>query len=344
MLPPSYKDATEGARPGDVSVRVVDEPMDAKGFKKSYELGKQLGVGNFAVVVVGTHLATREEYAVKCIVKQPENHHQEADLIQEITILQRLKNHPNITGIHQFFLHEKKFYYVVVEYMKGGELFDRIVAKAGYNEKEARELCRILLDTVNYMHENHIVHRDLKPENLLLTSHSDDASVKIADFGLARSVADGSVNDACGTPAFVAPEILRHDPYRTEPDMWSVGVIIYTLLSGTYPFQDYDQRRLYRKIRAGVFNFHERYWSGVSDEAKNLIKKLLTVNQAERYTAAQALTHPWMLKRDVDLLARNLDDNLHVFKVTNAKRKLLAAVHSVRLAQRFADVGGLDEW
>lgn len=331
----------KGVTVSSVVVKEVVPPMEARGFRRTYEVGKRLGQGNFAICVVGTHHVSRKEYAIKCIVKKSCNK-QEEKVKREIFILDKLKEYPNITQIKQYFLKDSKFYYIVSELMKGGELFDRIVKKTSYNENEAREVCRILLDAVGYMHGMGIVHRDLKPENLLLTSQSDDASIKIADFGLARSVADGPVTDLCGTPAFMSPELLRNVPYTTEPDMWSVGVIIYVLLSGTYPFQEYNRKLLWTKIRKAQFRFPDSRWAEVSEEAKDLIKHLLVVDQKERYTAAEALNHPWMLKRAGELTSRDLSGNLHAFKVSNTKRKLLAAIHSIMLAKRFAEAGGLD--
>ncbi|CAN0434722.1 unnamed protein product, partial [Discosporangium mesarthrocarpum] len=140
--------------------------------------------------------------------------------------------------------------------------------QAYYNEKEARDLCRIMLGAIKYCHDRGIVHRDLKPENLLMTSRNDDANVKLADFGFARSVLNGYVSTQCGTPGYVAPEILLGQSYGTSVDMWSIGVIIYILLGGYPPFQDENQTRLFRKIKRGTFKFHQDYWGHVSSEAK----------------------------------------------------------------------------
>ncbi|CAN0357857.1 unnamed protein product, partial [Discosporangium mesarthrocarpum] len=140
--------------------------------------------------------------------------------------------------------------------------------KTYYNEKEARDLCRILLDAVKYCHDRGVVHRDLKPENLLLTSRNDDANIKLADFGFARSVLTEYVTTQCGTPGYVAPEILHAQPYGTSVDMWSIGVIIYILLGGSPPFQEKNQARLFRKIKAGKFKFDQSRWGAVSSEAQ----------------------------------------------------------------------------
>ncbi|CAM9975849.1 unnamed protein product, partial [Laminaria digitata] len=136
-----------------------------------------------------------------------------------------------------------------------------------YNEEEVRDLCRVLLGGIKYIHGKDIVHRDLKPENLVLASPRDDLSIKIIDFGLACSVREGVVRGTCGTPAYVAPEILKHKAYGTSVDMWSMGVIVYILLSGSFPFVGRGPR-LHRMIIAGCFRFDPERWRQVSADAK----------------------------------------------------------------------------
>ena len=160
----------------------------------------------------------------------------EASLLQEVDILKSI-DHPNIVRIYDFFPEKEKFY-VVLEFAAGGELFDRIVEKTYYNEKEARSLSTILLTTIKFCHDKSIVHRDLKPENLLLASKEEDITIKIADFGFAvKSKGPSSLTTQCGTPGYVAPEILLSKPYGKEVDMWSAGVIFYTLVCKKLPFQ-----------------------------------------------------------------------------------------------------------
>ncbi|CAM9817699.1 unnamed protein product, partial [Ectocarpus sp. 13 AM-2016] len=242
----------------------------SKRFSRSFDLGKKLGEGAFAEVFEATVKGDRpggKSYAVKRTVRRGLAKEDEKGLLEEVRIL-RLLQHSNVVTIYQFFKDDPDYYYMVMENMAGGELFDRIVQKSYYNEEEARDLCRVLLDSIKYCHELGIVHRDLKPENLLLTSKHDDAGIKLADFGFACSVLNGPVSEQCGSPGYVAPEILRALPYGTSVDMWSVGVIIYTLLGGYPPFHDENQTRLFRRIKAGSFKFHDEYWSNTSLEAK----------------------------------------------------------------------------
>merc|ERR1712071_420659 len=172
----------------------------------------------------------------------------------------------------------------------GGELFDRIVQKAFYNEKEARDVCKILLEALAYCHSKKVAHRDLKPENLLLVSVDDDHELKLADFGFAKKCPkEKCLHTQCGTPGYVAPEILSGVAYDTQADIWSLGVIVYILLGGYPPFIEQNQRELFRKIRKGQYEFHEEYWGQVSDDAKNLIRQLLTVQPSKRYDANGAI-------------------------------------------------------
>lgn len=243
-------------------------------------------------------------------------------------------DHPNILKCLGFF-DEEEMYYLVMEYMEGGELFDRIVKKTFYSEKEARDLVYILLSTIHYCHTRNVVHRDLKPENLLLSSLDDDAHVKLADFGFAiQSGGYMSLKTQCGTPGYVAPEILSTQPYGKAVDMWSIGVITYILLGGYPPFHDDNQKVLFQKIKTAEYEFHPEYWDAVSSEAKDLISRLLKVNPLERYTAAEALNHSWITRDADELAARSLEANLSHFKKFHATRKFKAAAKAIMSINR----------
>jgi calcium/calmodulin-dependent protein kinase I len=233
---------------------------------------------------------------------------------------------------------EPEKFYVVMEYLDGGELFDRIVKKTFYNEKEARDLVKILLQALKYLHDRSIVHRDLKPENLLMTNKDDDANVKLADFGFAV-LADGfNVTTQCGTPGYMAPEILENKSYGKPVDLWAFGVILYILLGGYPPFHDDNQRVLFRKIIKGEFHFHVEYWSTVSEEAKDLIRGLLTLDMKKRLTVDQALAHPWVTAADEALAAHSLDSNLAELRKYQATRKLRAGVKAVIAINRMKNL------
>jgi len=300
-------------------------------FSELYSLSTVLGTGAFSTVKSATHKGSpTKEYAVKCIQRGRLKEEDILALKDEVEILNALRNCKHIIRLFDFF-DEPDTYYLVMETMFGGELFDRIVQKSFYNEKEARMTCKILLEAVAYCHKRHVAHRDLKPENLLLRSETDDSSIKIADFGFAKVVkTPKSLKTQCGTPGYVAPEILKGKPYDETADMWSVGVILYILLGGYPPFIDDNQRKLFRKIRKGQYTFHEEYWGPVSMDAKNLIDNLLCVDANNRFTAQEALQSNWIaLASDETLEKNDMGGNLVELRKFNGKRKFRAAVASV---------------
>nr|XP_039152163.1 calcium/calmodulin-dependent protein kinase type 1 isoform X3 [Drosophila simulans]XP_039152164.1 calcium/calmodulin-dependent protein kinase type 1 isoform X3 [Drosophila simulans] len=176
----------------------------------------------------------------------------------------------------------------------GGELFDRIVEKGSYTEKDASHLIRQILEAVDYMHEQGVVHRDLKPENLLYYSPDDDSKIMISDFGLSKMEDSGIMATACGTPGYVAPEVLAQKPYGKAVDVWSIGVISYILLCGYPPFYDENDANLFAQILKGDFEFDSPYWDEISESAKHFIKNLMCVTVEKRYTCKQALAHAWI--------------------------------------------------
>jgi len=307
-------------------------------FADSYKIGKALGEGAFSVVREATNRRTNESYAVKVITKAKLSQEDEDALKDEIHILQTLK-HQNIICLYKDY-NEPAFYYLVTEMMKGGELFDRIVAKTYYNEKEARDVCKILFEAIAYCHSQGIAHRDLKPENLLLMSKTNDRDIKIADFGFATKVtSEECLKTQCGTPGYVAPEILRGVQYGQKADMWSLGVIAYILIGGYPPFIEQNQRELFRKIKRGSYEFHVEYWGQISREAKDLISALLTVDPKRRLSAQDALKDQWITGSDDYLVGQDLGVNLGAFKKFNAKRKLRQAVLTLMATNKMTSLG-----
>ncbi|GAX20770.1 calcium/calmodulin-dependent protein kinase I [Fistulifera solaris] len=307
-------------------------------FGKQYRLGKELGSGAFSTVKEGFHKETKEAYAVKIVTKSKLTYEDEAALKDEISVLKEL-NHPNIIRLYDVF-EEKDYYFLVTEKMMGGELFDRIVQKSYYNEKEARDTALVLFQAISFCHQKKIAHRDLKPENLLLTSTDSDSNIKIADFGFAKKCPKpNSLTTQCGTPGYVAPEILEGTPYDMQADMWSLGVIVYIILGGYPPFMEQNQRELFRKIRKGQYQFHVEYWGQVSEDAKDLIRSLLVVKPSARYTATHALSNKWITGDANSLKEHDLADNLKKLKAFNAKRKMKAAVKAVMATQKLNSLG-----
>jgi calcium/calmodulin-dependent protein kinase I len=175
---------------------------------------------------------------------------------------------------------------------------------------------------------------------LSIQSDTDDSNIKIADFGFAKKChRPKSLTTQCGTPGYVAPEILEGTPYDLQADMWSLGVIVYILLGGYPPFIEQNQRELFRKIRKGQYEFHEEYWGQVSSDAKNLIGALLTVSSTDRMNADTALENKWITAGDEQLAKQDLGLNLEKFKAFNGKRKMKAAIATVMATNKFLSLG-----
>uniref|UniRef100_A0A158QXD8 Calcium/calmodulin-dependent protein kinase type 1 (inferred by orthology to a C. elegans protein) n=1 Tax=Nippostrongylus brasiliensis TaxID=27835 RepID=A0A158QXD8_NIPBR len=201
--------------------------------------------------------------------------------------------HPNIVQLYDTF-EEKQYVYLVMELVTGGELFDRIVAKGSYTEKDASHLIRQVLHAVSFMHGNGVVHRDLKPENLLYFNQDEDSKIMVSDFGLSKTEDSGVMATACGTPGYVAPEVLQQKPYGKAVDVWSIGVIAYILLCGYPPFYDESDANLFAQIIKGEYEFDAPYWDQISDSAKDFISHLMCCDPEQRFTCEQALEHPWI--------------------------------------------------
>uniref|UniRef100_A0A224XSU3 Calcium/calmodulin-dependent protein kinase type 1 n=1 Tax=Panstrongylus lignarius TaxID=156445 RepID=A0A224XSU3_9HEMI len=269
-----------------------DEKEKSQTLEDKYNLKELLGTGAFSEV----RLAERKDkpgemYAVKMIDKKALKG-KEDSLENEIKVLRRL-THPNIVQLLETF-EDKQKVYLIMELVTGGELFDRIVEKGSYTEKDASDLIRQVLEAVNYMHEQGVVHRDLKPENLLYYSPDEDSKIMISDFGLSKMEDSGIMATACGTPGYVAPEVLAQKPYGKAVDVWSIGVISYILLCGYPPFYDENDANLFAQILKGEFEFDSPYWDDISDYAKDFIRQLMCVDVSKRFSCRQALQHPWI--------------------------------------------------
>ena len=206
----------------------------SKTFKQQYRLREKIGQGAYSIVKRCIDIETGKTYAVKIVSKLGLADKEEKELRDEVHIMQTL-THPFVCSLIAFF-DEGRYFFIVLEYMQGGELFDRLVSRSRYSENVARDCIRIICAGVQYIHEQGIVHRDIKPENLLLASTDNDTFVKVCDFGLAtRMPEDGTLlRHACGTRGYLAPEILKGTGYGYAVDMWAVGVVTYCLLAG-YP-------------------------------------------------------------------------------------------------------------
>lgn len=262
-------------------------------FEDLYEWGKQIGIGTFSVIHESKEIDSGNIYAVKRIPRVDLWEEDAVALQSEISCLKCLTECPYIVFLKDVF-DEPDFTYMVMECLMGGYLIHKIIDKEFYDEDEAAIVAKRLISGVAYCHEKRIAIRDLKPDNMLLVDGSE-TDVKITDFGYAKKVLQpNSLTTVCGTEAFVAPEIIEHNPeYDVECDVWSLGVVLFLLLGGYRPFRGEGEDCL-EKIRYGEFQFHKKYWTGVSDEAKFLIKQMLTVDVSRRITAAEALDSEWI--------------------------------------------------
>uniref|UniRef100_A0A8C1U4C1 Serine/threonine-protein kinase DCLK2 n=1 Tax=Cyprinus carpio TaxID=7962 RepID=A0A8C1U4C1_CYPCA len=288
-------------------------PIVPSSISDRYKVGRMIGDGNFAVVHECVEHSTGRAYALK-IINKGKCRGKEHMIQNEVAILRRVK-HPNIVLL----IEEMDTYselYLVMELVKGGDLFDAITSTNRYTERDASGMLYNLANAIKYLHSLNIVHRDIKPENLLVYEHQDGStSLKLGDFGLA-TVVDGPLYTVCGTPTYVAPEIIAETGYGLKVDIWAAGVITYILLCGFPPFRGStdDQEALFDQILLGQLEFPLPYWDNVSDSAKELIVSMLQVEVDQRYTALQVLEHPWVTND-------GLSENEHQLSVAGKIKK-----------------------
>ncbi|XP_074651929.1 serine/threonine-protein kinase DCLK1-like [Tubulanus polymorphus] len=283
-----------------------------------YEILKLIGEGNFAVVKECREKSTGKDFALKIIDKK-KCKGKEKMIENEVSILRRIQHSNIVTLIEEFDSHNEL--YLVMELVGGGDLFDAISAATKYTEKDASGMLYNLSCALKYLHSQNIVHRDVKPENLLVYDHEDGTkSLKLGDFGLATVVRE-PLYVVCGTPTYVAPEILEETGYGLKVDVWAAGVITYILLCGFPPFVSTknDQDELFKKIMSGEFEFRKPYWNGMSDSAKELIANMLQVDPDRRFTAGQVLEHPWV--SDDTAQDNDFHETIHDKITANFERK-----------------------
>ncbi|NXY22346.1 KS6A3 kinase, partial [Atrichornis clamosus] len=275
-------------------------------FTDGYEVKEDIGVGSYSICKRCIHKASNMEYAVKIIDKS------KRDPTEEIEILLRYGQHPNIITLKDVY-DDGKYVYVVTELMKGGELLDKILRQKFFSEREASAVLFTITKTVEYLHTQGVVHRDLKPSNILYVDESGNPeSIRICDFGFAKQLRaeNGLLMTPCYTANFVAPEVLKRQGYDAACDIWSLGVLLYTMLTGYTPFAngpDDTPEEILARIGSGKFSLSGGYWNSVSDTAKasifalsfeDLVSKMLHVDPHQRLTAAQVLSHPWIVHCD----------------------------------------------
>ncbi|WCJ22489.1 CBL-interacting protein kinase 9 [Euphorbia peplus] len=259
-----------------------------------YELGRTLGEGSFAKVKFAKNVDTGETFAIKIIDREEILRHKMVEQFKREISTMKLIKHPNVIKIYEVMASKRKIY-IVLEFVDGGELFDKIAKYGRLSEDEARKYFQQLVNAVDYCHSRGVFHRDLKPENLLLDTYG---YLKISDFGLSALSSqqvrgDGLLHTACGTPNYVAPEVLRDKGYDGKAsDLWSCGVILFVLMAGYLPFDEPNLMGLYKKISNAEFTFPSWFSSG----AKKLITRILDPNALTRITYPEILEDAWFKK------------------------------------------------
>ncbi|KAH3686337.1 hypothetical protein WICPIJ_002699 [Wickerhamomyces pijperi] len=307
--------------------------------KQDYIYGRTLGAGAMGVVRQARHVPSGEDVAIKIILKKTFKGN-EQQIYDELSLLGKC-NHPNIIKFKDWFESKDKFY-IVTQLAIGGELFDRIVEKGKFVEDDARSIIKQVLGALIYLHEElEIVHRDLKPENLLYVSKSDDSELVLADFGIAKQLdtSDQLIYSAAGSLGYCAPEVLTANGHGKPCDVWSLGVICYTLLVGYSPFRSENVNDFLQEVQTEpVVVFHRDYWRGVSQDAKDFILRCLTLDPYARATAQELMCDKWMVKEQTS----EGEDLLPSIKKFNAKKKFIQAVEIVKLKNRINKLRALE--
>uniref|UniRef100_A0A673WVT3 non-specific serine/threonine protein kinase n=1 Tax=Salmo trutta TaxID=8032 RepID=A0A673WVT3_SALTR len=283
-------------------------------FSDVYDVKEDIGVGSYSICKRCVQKSNSMEYAVKIISKA------KRDPTEEVEIILRYGQHPNIITLKDVY-DDGRSVYLVTELMKGGELLDKILRQKFFSEREASAVLHTITKTVEYLHVQGVVHRDLKPSNILYVDESGNPeSIRICDFGFAKQLRaeNGLLMTPCYTANFVAPEVLKKQGYDAACDIWSLGVLLYTMLTGFTPFANGPEdtpEEVLARIGSGKFSLTGGYWNSVSAEAKDLVSKMLHVDPHQRLTAAQVLRHSWIVHKDrLPKYQLNRHDTPHLVK------------------------------
>ncbi|XP_049761270.1 ribosomal protein S6 kinase alpha-2 isoform X5 [Elephas maximus indicus] len=304
-------------------------------FTDGYEIKEDIGVGSYSVCKRCVHKATDAEYAVKIIDKS------KRDPSEEIEILLRYGQHPNIITLKDVY-DDGKYVYLVMELMRGGELLDRILRQRCFSEREASDVLCTITKTMDYLHSQGVVHRDLKPSNILYMDESGNPeSIRICDFGFAKQLRaeNGLLMTPCYTANFVAPEVLKRQGYDAACDVWSLGILLYTMLAGFTPFAngpDDTPEEILARIGSGKYALSGGNWDSISDAAKDVVSKMLHVDPHQRLTVVQVLKHPWIVNREY--LSQNQLSRQDVHLVKGAMAATYFALNRTPQAPRLEPV------
>uniref|UniRef100_A0A3Q4HZ58 Peripheral plasma membrane protein CASK n=1 Tax=Neolamprologus brichardi TaxID=32507 RepID=A0A3Q4HZ58_NEOBR len=310
-------------------------------FEDVYELCEVIGKGPFSVVRRCINRETGQQFAVKIVdVAQFTSSPglSTEDLKREASICHMLK-HPHIVELLETYSSDGMLY-MVFEFMDGADLCFEIVKRADagfvYSEAVASHYMRQILEALRYCHDNNVIHRDVKPHCVLLASKENSAPVKLGGFGVAIQLGESGLvaGGRVGTPHFMAPEVVKREPYGKPVDVWGCGVILFILLSGCLPFYG-TKERLFEAICKGKYKMNPRQWNQISESAKDLVRRMLMLDPAERITVYEALNHPWLKERDRYAYKIHLPETVEQLRKFNARRKLKGAVLAAVSSHKF---------
>ncbi|XP_074321272.1 calcium-dependent protein kinase 8-like [Silene latifolia] len=309
-----------------------------------YELGRELGRGEFGITYLATDLSGGEKYACKSILKKKLRTAVDIeDVRREVDIMKHLPKHSNIVTLKDAY-EDDDAVHIVMELCEGGELFDRIVARGHYTERAAALVTKTIVEVVQMCHKHGVMHRDLKPENFLFANKKENSALKAIDFGLSVFFTPGErFSEIVGSPYYMAPEVLKRN-YGPEVDVWSAGVILYILLCGVPPFWAETEQGVAQAIIRSVVDFKRDPWPKVSDNAKDLVKKMLDPDPKKRLTAEEVLDHPWLqnIKKAPNVnLGETVKARLKQFSVMNKLKKKALKVIAEHLSTE--EVSGIKE-
>ncbi|XP_010673649.2 calcium-dependent protein kinase 8 [Beta vulgaris subsp. vulgaris] len=327
----------------NTKVYVLKDPT-GRDIHAHYDLGRELGRGEFGITYLATDLSSGEKYACKSILKKKLRTNVDVeDVRREVEIMKQLPKHPNIVTLKDSY-EDDNAVHIVMELCEGGELFDRIVARGHYTERAAALVTKTIVEVVQMCHRHGVMHRDLKPENFLFANKKENSALKAIDFGLSVTFKQGEkFTEIVGSPYYMAPEVLKRH-YGPEIDVWSAGVILYILLCGVPPFWAETEQGVAQAIIRSVVDFKRDPWPKVSDNAKDLVKKMLDPDPNKRLTAQEVLDHPWLqnIKKAPNVsLGETVKARLKQFSVMNKLKKKALKVIAEHLSTE--EVAGIKE-
>ena len=298
-----------------------------------YKIGRSVGRGAFGKVNIALHILSGHLVAIKSFNKT-KNNFPIHKIKHEVRIMKKLRDNKKVVRLLEAFENEK-YYFIVMENVIGGNLLNAINKMNKLSEAISRIIFKQLIETIKYIHSKGIVHTDIKPDNILLNLNNN---IKICDFGVSKEIKKGLlINDSCGTPAFIAPEILLDDPYDPYmTDIWSCGVVLYVMISGFFPFTGINENQLHRHILSGKFPKLQN----ISNNLKDLINKILEINPQKRITIDEILNHPWIVGYENET---NLDENINNYSYNNSLFTKAEKIIYFKLRRDYRDINNNDD-